>query len=66
MTYGRPPDSVPVDQFPAGPHTSVGVYLETLLTSSRLFYAYLGEKEVSEVEQWSDRRITRNLKSKSS
>uniref|UniRef100_A0A3P9KLE1 PX domain-containing protein kinase-like protein n=1 Tax=Oryzias latipes TaxID=8090 RepID=A0A3P9KLE1_ORYLA len=33
MTYGRPPDSVPVDQFPAGPHTSVVSVLESILSS---------------------------------
>lgn len=24
MTYGRPPDAVPVDQYPSVPYTSVG------------------------------------------
>lgn len=26
MTYGQPPDSVPVDQFPSVSYTAVGVY----------------------------------------
>uniref|UniRef100_A0A7N8XMR3 PX domain containing serine/threonine kinase n=1 Tax=Mastacembelus armatus TaxID=205130 RepID=A0A7N8XMR3_9TELE len=29
MTYGRPPDSIPVDQYPAVPYTAVGVYIHT-------------------------------------
>lgn len=29
MTYGRPPDSVPIDQFPAVPYTAVGRYIHT-------------------------------------
>uniref|UniRef100_A0A3P9IZP0 PX domain containing serine/threonine kinase n=1 Tax=Oryzias latipes TaxID=8090 RepID=A0A3P9IZP0_ORYLA len=33
MTYGRLPDSVPVDQFPAGPHTPVVSVLESILSS---------------------------------
>lgn len=26
MTYGRPPDSVPIDEFPDVPYTAVGMY----------------------------------------
>ncbi|RVE73472.1 hypothetical protein OJAV_G00049680 [Oryzias javanicus] len=33
MTYGRPPDGVPVDQFPAAPHTSVVSVLESILST---------------------------------
>lgn len=25
MTYGRPPDAIPVDQYPSVPYTSVGL-----------------------------------------
>lgn len=33
MTYGRPPDSVPVDQFPDVPHSAVGSVLHSLLST---------------------------------
>ncbi|XP_072296211.1 PX domain-containing protein kinase-like protein isoform X2 [Eucyclogobius newberryi] len=36
MTYGRPPDSVPVDQFPDVPHTTVGSVLQSLLSTEAL------------------------------
>uniref|UniRef100_A0A3B3D1D8 PX domain containing serine/threonine kinase n=1 Tax=Oryzias melastigma TaxID=30732 RepID=A0A3B3D1D8_ORYME len=33
MTYGRPPDGVPVDQYPAAPHPSVVSVLESILST---------------------------------
>lgn len=38
MTYGRPPDSVPIDQYPTVPYTAVGQYIHTHIpkTSSLL------------------------------
>ncbi|XP_066526729.1 PX domain-containing protein kinase-like protein isoform X3 [Hoplias malabaricus] len=33
MTYGRPPDAVPVDQFPSVPYTSVGSVLQSILST---------------------------------
>lgn len=33
MTYGRPPDSVPVDQLPECPHAAVGPVLRSLLSA---------------------------------
>uniref|UniRef100_A0A3B3V9N7 PX domain containing serine/threonine kinase n=1 Tax=Poecilia latipinna TaxID=48699 RepID=A0A3B3V9N7_9TELE len=34
MTYGRPPDSVPVDQFPSAPHAAVSVLQSILSTDA--------------------------------
>uniref|UniRef100_A0A8C4W7I1 PX domain containing serine/threonine kinase like n=1 Tax=Gopherus evgoodei TaxID=1825980 RepID=A0A8C4W7I1_9SAUR len=36
MTYGRPPDSIPVDGFPPGPSASVVAVLESLLSCEAL------------------------------
>ncbi|XP_014899490.1 PX domain-containing protein kinase-like protein isoform X2 [Poecilia latipinna] len=33
MTYGRPPDSVPVDQFPSAPHAAVVSVLQSILST---------------------------------
>uniref|UniRef100_A0A671XW66 PX domain containing serine/threonine kinase n=1 Tax=Sparus aurata TaxID=8175 RepID=A0A671XW66_SPAAU len=33
MTYGRPPDSVPIDQYPAVPYTSVVSVLQSILST---------------------------------
>uniref|UniRef100_A0A3Q3WJV3 Uncharacterized protein n=1 Tax=Mola mola TaxID=94237 RepID=A0A3Q3WJV3_MOLML len=33
MTYGRPPDSVPIDQFPAVPYTAVVSVLQSILST---------------------------------
>ncbi|XP_007229647.3 PX domain-containing protein kinase-like protein isoform X1 [Astyanax mexicanus] len=33
MTYGRPPDTIPVDQFPSAPYTSVVSVLQSILST---------------------------------
>ncbi|XP_042372546.1 PX domain-containing protein kinase-like protein [Plectropomus leopardus] len=33
MTYGRPPDSVPVDEFPSVPYTTVVSVLQSILST---------------------------------
>ncbi|XP_027857937.1 PX domain-containing protein kinase-like protein isoform X2 [Xiphophorus couchianus] len=33
MTYGRPPDSVPLDQFPSAPHAAVVSVLQSILSA---------------------------------
>ncbi|XP_053890516.1 PX domain-containing protein kinase-like protein isoform X1 [Malaclemys terrapin pileata] len=62
MTYGRPPDSIPVDGFPPAPSASVVAVLESLLSCEALKNGMPAVSKILQMSLFSDILLTNSEK----